>query len=215
MVLRRAIPLALGLFYSASLVVGPSRADDPPRRPAAGPFRQSPRRQGLKVPPRNAVAKDKKPVPPGPAPAPPELPAGLLPELELPEPDSIKPTPLVAIPDNPPPHEGAMFDLPIVIDPPDLLLCRGYRSAPGTAYFRRAIGPSRRDDQPWLLWTPLRQGTHPSSGQGEADPPPSQVPARRCTGTGRRRGKVCHERAPGLEPGVCGCGHVQQHVLLR
>jgi polysaccharide biosynthesis/export protein len=127
MVLRRAIPLALGLCFSASLVAGLSRAADPPRRPE--PLRTFPGRQGLRVPPQNAVAKDEKPAPPGPAP---ELPAVPPPhDLKLPGPDSIKPTPLVAIPDNPPPHEGAMFDLPYVIEPPDLLIVELLEALPG------------------------------------------------------------------------------------
>ena len=36
---------------------------------------------------------------------------------ELPKLSDIKPLPPVPIPDDPPPHEGAMFDLPITIDP--------------------------------------------------------------------------------------------------
>lgn len=35
--------------------------------------------------------------------------------------DAITPSPLTPIPDDPPPHEGAMFDLPYVIEPPDLI----------------------------------------------------------------------------------------------
>jgi len=44
--------------------------------------------------------------------------------------DAIKPLPLVAIPDDPPPHEGALFDLPIVIEPPDSLLVEVLQALP-------------------------------------------------------------------------------------
>ena len=49
----------------------------------------------------------------------------------LPKPDEIKPLPLVAIPDDPPPHEGASFDLPYVIEPPDLLEIDVLEALPG------------------------------------------------------------------------------------
>ena len=43
----------------------------------------------------------------------------------------LKPRPLPAIPDNPPPHEGAMIDYPIVIEPPDLVLVEVLEALPG------------------------------------------------------------------------------------
>lgn len=36
--------------------------------------------------------------------------------------ETIKPLPLTPIPDDPPPHEGAMFDLPYVVEPPDIIV---------------------------------------------------------------------------------------------
>ena len=36
--------------------------------------------------------------------------------------DEIKPLPPAAIPDDPPPHEGAFFDLPTTIEPPDIII---------------------------------------------------------------------------------------------
>src|SRR3954454_2162590 len=45
--------------------------------------------------------------------------------------DTIKPLPLVPIPDDPPPHEGAMFELPYIIEPPDLLLVEVLEALPG------------------------------------------------------------------------------------
>ncbi len=45
--------------------------------------------------------------------------------------DEIKPLPLVPIPDDPPPHEGAMIGLPYVVEPPDLLLVEVLEALPG------------------------------------------------------------------------------------
>src|SRR5689334_7781118 len=51
----------------------------------------------------------------------------------LPDPgaDAIKPLPLVPIPDDPPPHEGAMIQIPYVIEPPDLVLIEVLEALPG------------------------------------------------------------------------------------
>ncbi len=46
-------------------------------------------------------------------------------------PDEIKPLPPVAIPDDPPPHEGAMFDLPQTIEPPDHIVVEVLEALPG------------------------------------------------------------------------------------
>ncbi|WP_406700011.1 SLBB domain-containing protein [Singulisphaera sp. Ch08] len=43
----------------------------------------------------------------------------------------LEPRPLVAIPDDPPPREGAMFDLPYIIEPPDLILLEVLEALPG------------------------------------------------------------------------------------
>jgi protein involved in polysaccharide export with SLBB domain len=43
----------------------------------------------------------------------------------------LEPKPPIAIPDDPPPHEGAMFDLPYVAEPPDLLLVEVLEALPG------------------------------------------------------------------------------------
>lgn len=45
--------------------------------------------------------------------------------------EAIKPLPEVAIPDNPPPHEGAFFDLTPRIEPPDLVLVEVLEALPG------------------------------------------------------------------------------------
>jgi protein involved in polysaccharide export with SLBB domain len=43
----------------------------------------------------------------------------------------LKPHPLLPIPDDPPPHEGAMISLPHIIEPPDLLLVEVLDALPG------------------------------------------------------------------------------------
>jgi protein involved in polysaccharide export with SLBB domain len=45
--------------------------------------------------------------------------------------DEIKPLPPVAIPDDPPPHEGAFFDLPLTVEPPDIILIEVLEALPG------------------------------------------------------------------------------------
>jgi protein involved in polysaccharide export with SLBB domain len=57
----------------------------------------------------------------------------LPPELEakLPRVDLIRPLPLTTIPDDPPPHEGAMFDIPYVVEPPDILIVEVLEALPG------------------------------------------------------------------------------------
>jgi protein involved in polysaccharide export with SLBB domain len=46
-------------------------------------------------------------------------------------PAEIKPTPPVAIPDDPPPHEGALIDLPVTIEPPDIIDIEVLEALPG------------------------------------------------------------------------------------
>jgi protein involved in polysaccharide export with SLBB domain len=43
----------------------------------------------------------------------------------------LKPHPLPAIPDDPPPHEGAMISLPHIVEPPDLVLVEVLDALPG------------------------------------------------------------------------------------
>lgn len=45
--------------------------------------------------------------------------------------EAVKPLPLAAIPDDPPPHEGALSDLTYTIDAPDLLLVEVLEALPG------------------------------------------------------------------------------------
>ena len=83
-----------------------AHAQDPPRRPrrVEGPARSRPPEN----PPRGDIT------------APPKLVK-----------EEIKPLPPVAIPDNPPPHEGAFFDLPITVEPPDVLVVEVLEALPG------------------------------------------------------------------------------------
>jgi protein involved in polysaccharide export with SLBB domain len=53
------------------------------------------------------------------------------PQRLYPRPETIKPKPLAPIPDDPPPHEGAMIDLPYVIEPPDLIVVEVLEALPG------------------------------------------------------------------------------------
>jgi protein involved in polysaccharide export with SLBB domain len=57
------------------------------------------------------------------------------PLAELPwiDPDTIKPGPLtpIRVRDDPPPHEGAMIDIPYIIEPPDLLIVEVLEALPG------------------------------------------------------------------------------------
>jgi protein involved in polysaccharide export with SLBB domain len=76
--------------------------------------------------PPEKVEEPAKPQPQG-HPAPLEVPRP--PVLEFKE--EIKPLPLVAIPDDPPPHEGAFFDLPITIEPPDIIIVEVLESMAG------------------------------------------------------------------------------------
>jgi protein involved in polysaccharide export with SLBB domain len=43
----------------------------------------------------------------------------------------LKPHPLPSIPDDPPPHEGAMISIPHVVEPPDLILVEVLEALPG------------------------------------------------------------------------------------
>jgi protein involved in polysaccharide export with SLBB domain len=43
----------------------------------------------------------------------------------------LKPRPEPSIPDDPPPHEGALIDIPVVAEPPDLLLVEVLETLPG------------------------------------------------------------------------------------
>jgi hypothetical protein len=43
----------------------------------------------------------------------------------------LKPRPQRDIPDDPPPHEGALIDIPLVVEPPDLLLVEVLEALPG------------------------------------------------------------------------------------
>src|SRR5262249_15486522 len=82
--------------------------------------------------PKTPSIFDKSPFGDGPGmELPPEPPSGAPGRQNLPGPESIKPARLVAIPDSPPPHEGALFDLPYTIDAPDMLIVEVLEALPG------------------------------------------------------------------------------------
>ena len=58
----------------------------------------------------------------------------------------LKPHPLPAIPDDPPPHEGAMINYPLVIEPPDLLLIEVLEALPGRPISGETARPLRWHD---------------------------------------------------------------------
>jgi polysaccharide export outer membrane protein len=97
----------------------------------------------LEVPPGSDVKITieilSKPTPPA-APAEPPHPAPAAPaaaaappvaRLPLPTIESIQPIPLPPIPDDPPPHEGALWEEPYVIEPPDLIMVEVLEALPG------------------------------------------------------------------------------------
>ena len=132
MSLRRVVLLPLCLVFSLTFFHGPTRGDDPPARtPPENAQRISPRRPTRRVVPRKSEVKSRESDPAADASKYSEMPLDGFPDVKLPKPDSIKPSPEVAIPDNPPPHEGEMFDLPLMIEPPDLLLVEVLEGLPG------------------------------------------------------------------------------------
>jgi protein involved in polysaccharide export with SLBB domain len=71
-------------------------------------------------------------APPGHQPPPADPPLGATTtDRKFPPIDSIKPLPLDPIPDDPPPHEGAMIGLTHVIEPPDLIMVEVLEALPG------------------------------------------------------------------------------------
>jgi protein involved in polysaccharide export with SLBB domain len=108
---RVLAPLALG--FATCLLWG---ADEPPDpKKVAEPNRVEP-------------GDDPKAMPTPPTPFDFLPPEGFV-VLDPPDEDAIKPLPLVPIPD-PPPHEGALFDLPYVVEPPDMLVVEVLEALP-------------------------------------------------------------------------------------
>ena len=52
-------------------------------------------------------------------------------EEGLPKIESIRPLPLPDVPDDPPPHEGAMVSMPLTIEPPDIIRIEVLEALPG------------------------------------------------------------------------------------
>ena len=60
----------------------------------------------------------------------------------LPKPEALKPLPLTPIPDDPPPHEGALIDLPCIIEPPDLIIVEVLEASPAVHQRRALVRPT-------------------------------------------------------------------------
>ncbi len=101
----------LGLLMSwlalASVATRASTADDPPPNQAKAAEKAGP--AATDGPPVGSIAYP--------------------PKVEIPGP--IAPLPPVAIPDDPPPHEGNFFDLPVTVEPPDILVVEVLEGLPG------------------------------------------------------------------------------------
>ena len=78
----------------------------------------------------------------------------------------LTPHPLVAIPDNPPPHEGAMISLPLVVEPPDLVVVEVLEALPGRPISgERLVRPDGTISLGFYGEVPVR-GLTPGSDQG-------------------------------------------------
>jgi len=128
--MKRLLPLSLIVVLSAVALARqqPSRIAAPkpvPTRPQGGlaapkPMSRLAPDEGGEAP-KAAVAV--------PLPEVPEPPLHLV--LHPANEADVKPLPLIAIPDDPPPHEGAMISIPITIKPPDILHVDVLQALPG------------------------------------------------------------------------------------
>ena len=98
--------------------------------------------------------------------------------------------PLPTIPDDPPPHEGAMISLPHVIEPPDLVIIEVLEALPGRPISGERLVRPDGEDQPWLLRRGRCQGIDARAGQGRHHQTSQKISDRRSAGTWnlRRRG---------------------------
>src|SRR5262249_23472419 len=111
-VVKRGSAIVTGGLISLAILCGTSVVQG--QQPAKEPVRPSPQTPTASLPSPLAETETGSSVA--------QPVKATLPRQDLPGPDSIKPAPLVAIPDEPPPHEGAFFDIPYIIDAPDLLI---------------------------------------------------------------------------------------------
>lgn len=122
----------LGSMVVVLTLMGMLGADDPPAREPSKPEAGKNQRRATDKNQRRMTKSRKAEPPPSVAPPSGEKPSPAPPDRhDLPGPDSVKPTPLVPIPDSPPPHEGKLFDLPIIIEPPDMLIVEVLEALPG------------------------------------------------------------------------------------
>ena len=85
----------------------------------------------------------------------------------------IKPLPPIAIPDDPPPHEGAMFDLPHTIEPPDHIVVEVLEGLPGLPITgERLVRPDGTISLGFYGDIHVR-GADDETSEGQDYPPPS------------------------------------------
>jgi polysaccharide biosynthesis/export protein len=88
----------------------------------------------------------------------------------------LKPQPLSAIPDDPPPHEGAMNSLPHLVEPPDLILVEVLDALPGRPISgERLVRPDGKIDVRTLV-SPIRSRIVRVSTQDQGAPAPAPNP---------------------------------------
>ncbi len=128
--MRLLLPTALGVVLSTVAVARqpPGRTTAPkpvPTKPssrlvAPRPLRGNTPAVGVEAP---------KPALTNPIPQVGEEPVNVV--LDQPDEAGVKPLPLMPIPDNPPPHEGAMISIPCIIEPPSVIRIEVLQALPG------------------------------------------------------------------------------------
>ena len=120
----------------------------------AGPQAKPPPPPPPPVPPFKNAAQDRKDRPP----LTPDGKENLLVRIdEKIDAYDLKPHPLAPIPDNPPPHEGALIDLPYIVEPPDLILVEVLEALPGRPISgERLVKPDGRIDLGFYGEIPVR-----------------------------------------------------------
>lgn len=125
LVFRHAVAALATLAFWSPLMESQAQQEPPESRPAPSDTstQDSPK-------PVSPVGSDQ----PAPGSDRPKAPALVWPpefEARLPKLEDIQPLPPSPIPDDPPPHEGAMIDIPSIIEPPDLLIVDVLEALPG------------------------------------------------------------------------------------
>ena len=113
----------------------------------------------------------------------------------------LKPQPLPSIPDDPPPHEGAMISLPHLVEPPDLVLVEVLEALPGRPISgERLVRPDGKIIDR-LLRRRLRQGVDSRAGQGRDYQAPQKILTDESLGLWSHDGR-CHVGNPSERPPI-------------